>query len=82
MLHPELSARMAREQYNDNLSRAARNRLVAAAGRSRLTLSRRAARPLGRVLLRLSVRLLRYGLIEIPATTRAHRASARSVELN
>jgi len=82
MLHPELSARVAREQYQDQCRQAARRGLAALAGRRPLPLLRRAARPLGHMLLRLGVGLLRYGQVEPPTLTRPYRSSVRSIELN
>jgi hypothetical protein len=70
MLHPELSTRYAREQYQDTLREATRNRMAFLASQGRLTLRRRAARTLGHALLRLGASLLRYGLVESPVPTR------------
>jgi hypothetical protein len=78
--HPELSSRYAREQYLDNCRSAARRRLVARAEGSRPSLARRAARPLGHLLLRLGAGLLRYGQAEQPAAL-PHRSSVSSIEL-
>ena len=82
MLHIELSAHVAREQYADQCRRAARSRLAAHACQGRLALLRRAARPLGHMLLRLSVSLLRYGQVDPPIPTHVYRSSVRSIELN
>jgi hypothetical protein len=73
---------MAREQYQDQCRRAARSRLAARAGRAQLPLLRRAARPLGHILLRLGTDLLRYGQVEPPIPTRIYQSSIRSIELN
>ena len=67
MLHPELGARYAREQYRDLSRNIERRRLVARAEGGRRSLARRAARPLGQILLRLGADLLRYGQAEQPA---------------
>jgi hypothetical protein len=82
MFDPIFNARLARERYQDLLREAERNRLASRARQGQLTLPRRAARPLGRVLLRLGVSLLRYGLVETPTTTRPYHPSARSIEMN
>jgi len=81
MTHPDLSAHCAHEQYQDRARSAARRRLVARSCQGQLTPSRRAARALGRALLRLSAALLRYGLVE-PPTTRPYRPSVHLIELN
>jgi hypothetical protein len=78
--HPEVSARYAREQYLDNCRSVARRRLVARAEGRRPSLARRAARPLGNLLLRLGAGLLRYGQAEQPAT-HPYRSSVSSIEL-
>jgi hypothetical protein len=64
MFDPIFNARLARERYQDLLREAERNRLASRARQGQLTLPRRAARPIGRVLLRLGASLLRYGLVE------------------
>jgi len=73
---------VAREQYEDQCRQAARSRLAARAGRGRLPLLRRAARPIGHMLLRLGVGLLRYGQVDPPIPTHVYRSSVRSIELN
>jgi hypothetical protein len=82
MYDPTLNARMARERYQDFLRQAERDRLAARTHTSRLTLSRRAARPLGQMLLRLGASLLRYGRAEQPAITYTYRPPVGSIELN
>ena len=82
MLHSELSASMAREQYQDQRRRAERRQLVAQASRTTLPLLRRAARPLDHILLRLGAGLLHYGRAEAPMLTQPYRSSVRSIELN
>jgi hypothetical protein len=82
MLHPELSAAVAREQYQDQHRQAARRRLAARVGQGQLPLLRRAARPLGHILLRLGTGLLRYGQVESPIPTSIYQSSIRSIELN
>jgi len=82
MFDPTYNARIARERYQDLLREAERNRLASRARKDQLTLPRRAARPIGRVLLRLGASLLRYGLVETPTTTRPYHPSARSIEMN
>jgi hypothetical protein len=77
-----LGARLARERYQDMLRQAEQRRLIARARQSHLTLTRRAARPLGHALLRLGAGLLRYGLADQPAATRAYRPSVGSIKLN
>jgi hypothetical protein len=81
LYNPRLNARLAQERYNDMLRQAERRRQAAQVRVSRLTLTRRAARPLGRALLHIGSSLLRYGLVEQP-TTRAYRPSVRSIKLN
>jgi hypothetical protein len=81
MTHPDLRATCARAQYQDRARDAARRRLAAQSGQGQLTPSRRAARALGRALLRLGAALLRYGLAD-PPTTRPYRPSVHSIELN
>jgi hypothetical protein len=80
--HPELSARYVREQYLDNYRSAEHRRLVARAEQRRFSLARRAARPLGQMLLRLGAGLLRYGQSELPTAANAHRSSVGSIEWN
>jgi hypothetical protein len=82
MLDPLLNAQLARERYQDNIRQATQNRLLARARQGQLTLPRRAARPLGRALLRLGAFLLRYGLVEPDAGIRPYRPSVRSIKLN
>ena len=79
---PTLNARIARERYEDYLREAAQRRLVTRARAGQLTLSRRAARPLGKLLLRLGAGLLRYGQAEQPTVTRPYHPSVGSIELN
>jgi hypothetical protein len=79
---PILNARLARERHQDYLREAAQRRLAARARAGRLTLSRRAARPLGQVLLRLGAILLRYGQAEQPAAANSYRSSVGSIEWN
>ena len=71
MFDPTYQARIARERYQEYLRQAELSRLATCARASQLSLSRRAARPLGQALLRLGVSLLRYGQAEQPAI--AHR---------
>ena len=82
MYDPTLNARIARERYKDYLRQAEQRRLAARVGASQLTLSRRVARPLGKLLLRLGADLLRYGRVELPAGTYPYRSSVGSIELN
>jgi hypothetical protein len=82
MYDPLYSAYVAQERYDDMVRQAARRRLAARVRPPALALSRRAARPLGRALLRLGAGLLRYGQVEQPAATRPYRPPVRSVELN
>jgi hypothetical protein len=71
MYDPTLNARIARERYNDYLRQAEQQRLANRASASQLALSRRAARPLGKLLLWLGGGLVRYSQAEQPAI--AHR---------
>ena len=82
MFDPIYNARIARERYQDLLREAELDRLASRACQGQLSLPRRAARPIGRVLLRLGIGLLRYGLVETPMTTRPYHPSARSIEMN
>jgi hypothetical protein len=82
MLHSELSASVAREQYQDQRRRAAQRRLIVQASGTHLPLLRRIARPLGHFLLRLGTGLLHYGRAESPLLTQPYRSSVRSIELN
>ena len=81
MIHFEMSTRIAQEQHRDRIAAAEQHRLVAAC-RPHLAVARRAARPLGRALVRLGATLLRYGRVESPADIQPYRASARSIQLN
>jgi hypothetical protein len=81
MIHFEITTRLAQEQHRDRIAAAEQRRLVAAC-RPQLAVSRRAARPIGRALVRLGATLLRYGRVEAPAATQPYRASARSIRLN
>jgi hypothetical protein len=82
MFDPMLNGQLAREQYQDKLRQAEQRRLAARVRQGRLTLLRRAARPLGRALLRLGASLLRYGLAEQPAASGPYRPSVGSIDLN
>jgi hypothetical protein len=82
MFDPIYNAHLARERYQDMLREAEHNRLASRARQGQLTLPRRAARPIGRVLLRLGVSLLRYGLVETPTTTRPYHPSVSAIEMN
>lgn len=82
MYDPTFNARLARERYQDYLRQAEQDRLAARARAGQLTLSRRAARPLGQVLLRLGTGLLRYSQAEQPAIAHRYRPSVGSTELN
>src|SRR5262245_37493099 len=81
MLDPTYQARIARERYQDYLRQAELSRLASRARASQLSLSRRAARPLGQALLRLGVSLLRYGQVEQPTLTLPYRRSVSSIEM-
>jgi hypothetical protein len=67
MLHPEVRITLARQHHHDLTAEAASGRLAVAARGTRLPLSRRAARPLGRALLRMALALLFYGRADTPA---------------
>ena len=81
MVHFEITTRMAAEQHRDRIAAAEQHRLVRACA-PRLAVARRAARPIGRALVRLGATLLRYGRVESPAATQAYRATTRSIRLN
>jgi hypothetical protein len=81
MIDPEITAQFARERCREALATAEHDRLVLACERP-LPLTRRAARPLGRVLYSLGAWLLRYGKAEQVATMRGYRPSVRSIEMN
>ena len=77
----EITTRIAQEQHRDRIAAAEQHRLVAACC-PHIAVSRRAARPIGRALVRLGATLLRYGRAEAAEATRPYRASARSIRLN
>jgi hypothetical protein len=81
MIHFEITTRIAKEQHKDRIAAAEQHRLISAC-RPRLAVSRRAARPLGRALIRLGATLLRYGREDSPADIQPYRASVRSIQLN
>ena len=62
--NPILEELLARERATERLREADRRRLIARVSQDRLTLMRRAARPIGHMLVRLGARLLCYGLVE------------------
>jgi hypothetical protein len=62
--NPILEEMLARERATERLREADRRRLIARVSQDRLTLTRRAARPIGHMLLRLGAWLLCYGLVE------------------
>ena len=62
--NPILEELLARERAAERLREADQRRLIARASQDRLTLARRAARPIGRMLLRLGAWLLCYSLVE------------------
>ena len=82
MLHYESIEEIARERYREYLATAAQERRIVGARGPQLTFTRRAARSLGRALLRLGAGLLRYGRAENAATMEVYRPSARSITLN
>ena len=82
MLNPLLDADVALQRRREQLGQAEQNRQLAMQRQLQLSLSRRAARPLGRVLLWLGAGLLRYGRVEAPVATRPYRPSIQSIELN
>jgi hypothetical protein len=81
MLHNELSLLIAQEKQREWIA-AAQHRAAAAACGPRPGLSRRMARPIGRLLVRTGAGLLRYGRAGSGPATQPYRASARSIELN
>ena len=81
MVHFEITTRVAKEQLQDRIAAAEQHRLAAACA-PRLAVSRRAARPIGRALMRLGATLLRYGRVESPAEIQPYHASAHSIQLN
>ena len=81
MFSYEMSTRIAQEQYLDRVAAAEQHRLAAACCPN-IAVSRLAARPLGRALMRLGATLLRYGRVEAPIDTRPYHASVRSIRLN
>ena len=62
--NPILEELLARERAAERLREADRRRLIARVAQARLTLARRAAGPIGRMLVRLGAWLLCYGLLE------------------
>jgi hypothetical protein len=81
MFSYEITTRIAQEQHRDRMAAAEQHRLVAACC-PYIAVSRRAARPLGRALVRLGATLLHYGRVDAPADTQPYRASVRSIRLN
>ena len=81
MFNPDFYLAVKREQLRDYLTAAERDRL-AALYRPRLSLARRAARPLGRALLRLGTALQHYGQVESPVTMLDYLPSTSSIRLN
>ena len=81
MFDPDFYLAVKREQLRDYLAAAERERL-AALYRPRLSLARRAARPLGRALLRLGTALQRYGRGETPVPMLDYQPSTGSIRLN
>ena len=77
--NPEMTARYANERCRDYLAAAEHDRLVHACEAS-LSLTRRAARPLGRALFSLGAWLLRYGKDEAAAPMQAYRRSFHSIK--
>ncbi len=71
MWNHEFDVRVAFEHQRDLLAEAAHDRLVADASSQRRSLPRRAAHPLGRVLLQLGASLLRYSQDTAPALAQA-----------
>jgi hypothetical protein len=82
MIHPELTAQFLKEQRRDWLAEAEHSRHVALASGPRVTISRRAATSIGRMMLRMGAGLLRYGCGAPRPATRPYYASARSIRLN
>ena len=82
MLLNELDLLVARERQREWIAAAAQGQRANAVCGPRPGLSRRAARPVGRLLIRAGAGLLRYGRAAPPSTTRPYRASSRSIELN
>ena len=80
MISLETRVMIARAQYDDYVAQAAHDRLLADVRNTQLPLSRRVARPLGQVLLQLSILLLRYARAETPAVL--YHSPVQSVELN
>ncbi len=62
MVSPEFRALVAREQYRDILATVAHDRLVAIARASRPSITSRFAQSTGRLLVRVGLALLEYGL--------------------
>ena len=82
MLNPEFHVQVKLEQFRDYLATAERDHLAARLRTPQLILTRRAARPLGHVLLRLGTLLLRYGRIESSTSIFDYGPPARSARLN
>lgn len=82
MFNQDLDARIALERYHERVAAAAHARLIAVARGPRRPLVRRAARAIGRALLRLAAGLLRYGQDERAAALPVYHPSAQSIRLN
>jgi hypothetical protein len=72
---------LASERCRDQFDAVTRDRMLSAV-EPRLTVARRVARPLGRVLLNAGVWLLRYGRTDDLAAMGRHQPSAGSLRLN
>jgi hypothetical protein len=82
MLHNILDLLMAQERQREWIATAAQEQRANAVCGPRRGLLRRAARPVGRLLIRAGTSLLRYGRAAPQSTTRPYRASSHSIELN
>ena len=82
MLPIEMNIQVMQEQRRDWIAAAEQRQQAKVALQSQPRLLRRMAAPLGRTLVRLGARLLRYGRAEAPAATQPYRASSRSIRLN
>ena len=82
MFHVQLTEQISIEQRRDFLAAAERDRQAAVLAAPRDALTRRAATPIGRALVHVGARLLRYGRAEAPVVTRPYRASTRSIRMN
>jgi len=82
MIQLAYSDQIAQAYDQERHAAAAQSRLAASARRPQRSIAHRAAGMLGRALLQLGMRLLRYGRVETPATMQVYHPSTGSIKLN